>query len=77
MISHPIPERPWQRVASDIFELNNNKYLFLSDYYSNYFEVNKLTTATAQNVINICKEQFARHGIPEVLVTDSGTQFTS
>ena len=33
--------------------------------------------ATSASVIAVCKVQFARHGIPDVLITDNGTQFTS
>ena len=32
---------------------------------------------TSANVINICKSHFSRYGIPDVLVSDCGTQFTS
>ncbi|XP_015766175.1 PREDICTED: uncharacterized protein LOC107345002 [Acropora digitifera] len=32
--------------------------------------------STSTNVIHAFKIQFARHGIPEVLVTDNGTQFS-
>ncbi len=47
MISHPKPDRPWQIIGSDIFELNGKKYLLLVDYYSGYFEVDELTTTTS------------------------------
>ena len=32
---------------------------------------------TANQVIAICKSQFSRHGIPEVLITDNGPRFSS
>jgi len=73
IISHPVPDRPWERVGADIFEHDNSTYLVITDYYSNYFELQKLTTMTASNVIKICKTQFARHGIPDILITDSGS----
>ena len=52
---HPIPYRPWQRVGTDIFEHAGEHYLILSDYYSNYFEMTKLKSMSAINVINITK----------------------
>lgn len=48
MIGHDIPERPWQKVATDIFELDGEHYLFLIDYYSNFIELSKLNTITSQ-----------------------------
>ena len=32
------------RVGSDIFEINENKYVILVDYYSSYFELTKLSS---------------------------------
>ena len=37
MICSEVPERPWQRVASDLFTWNNLQYILLVDYYSRYF----------------------------------------
>lgn len=51
--------------------------MVLVDYYSSFFEVNKLTNLRSQSVIQICKQHFARYGIPEVVVSDNGTQYTS
>ena len=48
-------ERPWERVGADILDHDSGIYLILSDYYSNYFELTKLSTKSSQNVINICK----------------------
>ena len=53
MISHHIPTRPWEKVGMDLFELNNRDFLITVDYYSNYFEVDRLTSKTAKEVINI------------------------
>ena len=77
LMQHPMTSRPWERVGADIFEFEKKKYLVLSDYYSNFFEMTKLTSMNAENVISICKSHFARHGVPDVLVSDCGTQFTS
>ena len=77
MISHPVPSRPWQVLAVDLFELRGQDYLVTTDYYSNFFEVDKLVTKTWKEVIEKLKPHMARHGIPDKIVSDNGTQFSS
>lgn len=76
---HPIeiPSRPWEIVATDIFELDGCSYLVLVDAYSGFFEVSLLNGTKSYSVITHCKSQFARHGIPDKLVSDNGPQFAS
>ena len=74
---HEMPSRPWSKVGADIFELGPQQFLIMVDYWSNYFEVQELKRITSASVIHALKVQFARHAIPEVLVTDNGTQFSS
>ncbi len=45
------------------------------DYYSRFIEVAKLSRTTAEEVIIHTKSIFARHGIPEMVVSDNGPQF--
>ena len=47
------------------------------DYYSRWIEVAKLKNTTAQEVINHTHSMFARHGIPEIVVSDNGPQYSS
>lgn len=69
-----VQDRPWQRVGLDIFTLDGNNYLVSADYYSNYFEIDRLSTnSSSESVIKIIKIHFARYGIPDVVVTDNGT----
>jgi len=77
MMSPETPNRPWQRVAADLFELEGKTYLVTSDYYSDFFELDHLRSPSSVCVIRKLKAHFARHGIPEQLVTDNGSQFTS
>ena len=72
-----MPSRLWSKVGADLFELGQQNFLILVDYCSSYFEVQELKRITSTTVITACKVQFARHGIPDVLITDSGTQFSS
>jgi len=75
--AHPIPTHPWERVGTDLFEANGKHYLILVDYYSNFVEIDELRDTTNKQVINHCKCQFARHRIPNTLMSDNGPQFSS
>ena len=68
---HELPSRPWSKLGADIFELGSQQFLIMVDYWSSYFEVQELKQSTSASVIDAFKVQFARHGIPEVLVTDN------
>lgn len=43
LMSSELPERPWQKVGSDMFTLNQDNYLLVVDYYSRYAGIAKLT----------------------------------
>ena len=72
---HELPSRPWQKIGADLFVLGQQTFLIMVDYWSNFFEVVEIHRKTAQSVITQLKVQFARHGIPEVLITDNGSEF--
>lgn len=72
------PSRPWEMVGSDMFYLDGDSYLLVVDYYSRYPEIANLGVDTsAQNVVKQLKSIFARHGIPEYLVSDNGPKYTA
>ena len=73
----PFPEYPWQRVATDLFEWKKISYILVIDYYSRYIEIASLRSTNASGVIQKLKGIFARHGIPEYLMSDNGPQFSS
>jgi len=77
LLSHEVPSRPWQKLATDIFTWEKRRFLVTVDYYSRFFEVDELTTTTSHAVIRKLSAHFARHGIPETLISDNGPQFTS
>ena len=74
---HGIPVRPWQMVATDLFVWNNTNYVLVVDYYSNYFEIAQLASTKSSTVIQHIKSIFARHGIPEIVISDNGPQYSS
>ena len=77
LLPHPTPSHPWEKVGTDLCELNGRHYLVMVDYYSNFIEVDRLRETTSEQVIEHCMSQFAQHGIPVVLISDNGPQFSS
>ncbi|XP_044166875.1 uncharacterized protein K02A2.6-like [Acropora millepora] len=77
LMPHKIPNRPWEQVAVDLFELNKKEYMITVDYYSNFWEIDRLTSTTSSAVVLKLKNHFARYGCPNRLISDNGPQFVS
>ncbi|XP_064614564.1 uncharacterized protein K02A2.6-like [Liolophura sinensis] len=65
------------KLDCDLFEFDGKDYLILANYYSDYFEIDRLHSKTATTVIQMMKSQFARHGISVQLISDNGPPFSS
>ena len=72
---HELPSRPWQKIGAHLFVLGQQTFLIMVDYCSNFFEAVEIHRKTAQSAITQLRVQFARRGIPEVLITDNGSEF--
>ena len=77
LIPSKLPDRPWQKVATDLFEWQKSPYLLVVDYYSRYIETIKLSSTTSTNIIGHLKSIFSRHGIPKTVMSDNGPQYSS
>ena len=75
-VKEDFPDRPWQKVALDLFKCKQ-RFLIITDYYSRFFEICSLKSMTESEIIENCKSVFARLGIPEIVRSDCGTQFSS
>ena len=64
-------------MATDLFSLYNEKYVLVVDYFSSYVEIAKLRNESAKCVIDNIKKIFSRHGIPKIVVSDNGPQYSS
>ena len=71
------PSLPWERIATDLFQWKGHTYLLIVDYFSRYIEISKLSGETSAEVIQHMKSVFARHGIPQEVMSDNGSQFVS
>ncbi|MCG7878633.1 MAG: RNase H-like domain-containing protein [Candidatus Thiodiazotropha endolucinida] len=77
LLCTPLPERPWEKLGTDIFHWKGHNYLLVIDYYSRFIEIAKLTTLTSSDVISHMKSIMSRHGICDTLVSDGAGCYTS
>ena len=75
--SHPTPELPWHTVATDLFDTKSSKYLLIVDYYSRFPVLHKLSSTTSRVLIQEIKAIFTELGVPSVIVSDRGPQYTA
>ena len=71
------PMGPWKRLHLDFAGPYEGKmFLVIVDAYSKYLEIVPMTTITLSNTI-AALHLFSHFGLPDHIVTDNGTQFTS
>lgn len=76
--SWPQATKPWQRIHIDYAgPLHGYYYLVIVDSFSKYPEVFGMSTTTTTATIKKLCYVFSRHGLPETLVSENGTQFAS
>ena len=72
------PTRPWNRLHIDYAgPFMGKMFLVVVDAYSKWLDVQVVSSATSQNTITVLRSLFATHGLPELIVSDNGTVFTS
>ena len=76
LISHKVSTDPWYKVGMDLFSYRNKDFLVVVEYYSNYPEVCSLNNTSSSTIISHAKSIFARHSIPQVVISDNGPQFS-
>ena len=83
LIQLPIMGEPFKRIAMDVVgplpkTKQGHRYLLaICDYATRYPEAYPLKKFTAPAVVIELIDLFSRHGIPEEILTDQGTNFTS
>ncbi|XP_038119282.1 uncharacterized protein K02A2.6-like [Culex quinquefasciatus] len=74
----PRPTGPWKRVHVDFAgPMQGAYFLLIVDAYTKWPEVIKTNRITSVATIGMLRSVFARLSMPELLVSDNGTQFTS
>ena len=70
-IAHPIPDTPWTKIGSDIFEHSGKLFIVAIDYFSKFIEFSEIRDKTVETVILFFKQIFARHGILVEIIADN------
>lgn len=63
--SYEVPHRPWERIRADLFYEKCRDFWTIYDSYSGWIELDRLSSKTAEEVIQILKNVFKQHGIPD------------
>jgi len=77
---HPweYPQKPWSQLHVDYAgPLLGRMFLIVVDAYSKWLDVHVMNTSTSQATIEKLHVTFANQGLPEVLVSDNASCFTS
>ncbi|XP_011408387.1 PREDICTED: uncharacterized protein K02A2.6-like [Amphimedon queenslandica] len=77
---HPweCPFSPWARIHIDhAGPFMGKTFLIIIDTHSRWLEVEIVSSTSAEVTIQVLRKLFAMHELPEQLVSDNGTAFTS
>ena len=72
------PDKPWSRIHIDYAgPFEGKMMLLLVDAHSKWMDVHVTSSATSLITIRKLRQSFSTHGIPDLIVSDNGTNFTS
>lgn len=72
------PEKPWSRIHVDYAgPLEGKMFLLIMDAHTKWMEVHMTNTSTSSVTIELLRKSFASFGLPDVIVSDNATTFTS
>ncbi|XP_064470186.1 uncharacterized protein K02A2.6-like [Ornithodoros turicata] len=78
MTPWPFPERAWSRLHVDFAGPFKDHYIFiLVDAFSKWVEAEVVPSPSAEATISCLRSIFARHGLPDLVVSDNGPAFVS
>ena len=70
LMSHDLPQRPWQTIGMDMFYLDGEDYLLVADYYSKFPFIRPIDKpCTSHKVIDCLKQLFSEVVLKKLLVT--------
>jgi len=69
------PSRPWSRIHIDYAgPLMGKMFLIIIDAHSKWLNIHCVNNETTEITIAKLRSTFATHGLPEMIVSDNGTQ---
>ena len=72
------PGRPWARVHIDYAgPFMGKMFLLIIDAHSKWMDIHCVNSATSSATIEKMRTTFAAHGLPEIVVSDNGSNFVS
>jgi len=72
------PQEPWERLHLDYAgPFLGHMFLVIVDAHSKWVDIHIVNQATSKSTIEKLRTTFATHGLPRVIVTDNGSNFTS
>ena len=72
------PNKPWSRVHIDYCgPFQGKMFLLMIDAHSKWLEVHMTNSSSSAITISLLRKSFATLGLPEVIVSDNATNFTS
>ena len=72
------PTQPWSRLHLDFAgPYMGHTYLVIVDACSKWLDAHIMSTISSEKTIETLRSVFATHGIPQMIVTDNGSSFTS
>lgn len=74
---HNVPSKPWQSLASDLFEINGRQFLLTVDRYSKFPVVDELPMPASSHAVTQKMQMYmSLFGCPDEILTDNGPQYT-
>nr|XP_039264278.1 uncharacterized protein LOC120340092 [Styela clava] len=78
IIPTPPPQWPFQQICADLFYLNGNDYIAITDRFSGWIEIAHFhRSPSTKRIIPVFEQLLTRFGCAEELSTDGGPQFAS
>ncbi|KAK3745815.1 hypothetical protein QZH41_005677 [Actinostola sp. cb2023] len=72
------PPRPWSRVHIDYAgPFMGKMFLLIIDAHSKWLDIHIVNSATTESTVEKLRMTFSTHGLPEMIVSDNGSVFTS
>ncbi|XP_014668899.1 PREDICTED: uncharacterized protein K02A2.6-like [Priapulus caudatus] len=73
---HDVATAPWTKLGTDLFTLNRQDYLLITDYHSKYPVLYKLKDTSSAAVAGVMGGVCSLFGPPAEIVSDNGPQFS-